>query len=183
MKQSPPSAHALRVSTLEQNKPTSFDLRPDAAALRDLAEMLELSALRKLSFKGKVFAQGTADWRLEAMLGATVVQPCSVTLEPVTTRIDVPVQRVYQHDYVETEAPEAEMPEDDSVEALPAWIDPDAIMLETLTLAIPAYPRAKGAELGELIVTEPGVAPMRDEDAKPFAGLAALKDQLSPKDD
>jgi hypothetical protein len=36
-----------------------------------------------------------------------------------------------------------------------------------------------------MVVTEPGVAPMRDEDARPFAGLAGLKDQLSDgsKDD
>jgi hypothetical protein len=34
--------------------------------------------------------------------------------------------------------------------------------------------------LGEAIFTKAGLAPMKDEDARPFAGLAALKDQLKP---
>ena len=49
-----------------------------------------------------------------------------------------------------------------------------------LVLALPEYPRSEGAELGEAIFTEAGLAPMKDEDARPFAGLAALKDQLKP---
>ena len=70
------------------------------------------------------------------------------------------------------------MPEDDTIEPLGRWIDPEAVMLETLTLHIPLYPRSDDVALGEVVVTEPGVAPMRDEDARPFAGLASLKDQL-----
>lgn len=182
MKQHPSSTTALRVSELSQNAPTAFLCRPDATHLKEIAEDLDLSSLRKLSFSGEIAAQGKADWRLTGKLGATVVQPCAVTLEPVTTRIDVPVQRLYQKDYVDIDAPEAEMPEDDTVEPLTAWIDPGAVMLEALALHVPEYPRADGAELGELVVTEPGVAPMRDEDARPFAGLAALKDQLSAQE-
>lgn len=186
MKQRPPSPTALRVADLSQSSPTGFLLRPEAEQLRRMADELNLNALRKLSFSGAIEAEGAADWRLTAKLGATVVQPCAVTLEPVTTRIDVPVSRLYQRDYVDVDAPEAEMPEDDTVEPLPQWIDPNEVMQEALLLALPLYPRAEGAELGEMVVTEPGQTPMRDEDARPFAGLAALKDQLSgqnPDDD
>ena len=35
-----------------------------------------------------------------------------------------------------------------------------------------------GAELGEAVYTAPGQIPMSDEDARPFAGLAALRDKL-----
>jgi len=52
-----------------------------------------------------------------------------------------------------------------------------------LCLTLPEYPRAEGATLGESIYTQPGEAPMRDEDARPFAGLAALKDQLKSGDE
>lgn len=139
---------------------------------------MELLGLRKLSFSGEVSAVGDADWQLQGTLGATVIQPCAVTLEPVTTRIDTPVRRLYQRDFIEVDAPEVEMPENDEVESLTAWIDPGAVMLEALDLALPLYPRKEDAELGEMVVTEPGVKPMRDEDTRPFAGLAALKDQL-----
>ncbi|MFK7744167.1 MAG: DUF177 domain-containing protein [Roseobacter sp.] len=179
MKQQPPSVRAFRVSELSQNSPTPFALRPDAAELKNISQELDLLGLRKLSFSGEIAAQGKADWVMHATLGATVIQPCAVTLEPVTTRIDTPITRVYLRDYEEIDAPEAQMPDDDTVEPLGTWIDPSAAMIEALVLFLPMYPRAPGAELGELVVSEPGVTPMRDEDARPFAGLAALKDQMS----
>jgi uncharacterized metal-binding protein YceD (DUF177 family) len=182
MKQKPPSPTALRVAELQQNRETVFVLRPDTEEMDQIAQTLGLLKLRKLSFQGRIVAEGRADWRLDGKLGATVTQPCSVTLAPVTTRIDAPVARLYQHGYEETEAPEVEMPEDDTIERLTAWIDPGAVMLEALDLNLPLYPRLPDAELGEMVVTEPGVAPMRDEDAKPFAGLAGLRDSLDKPD-
>lgn len=177
------STTALRVSSLPHQTDTTFAIRPDSAALQEIATSLQLLGLRKLSFDGAVSASGSADWQLKGQLGATVVQPCAVTLAPVTTRIDVPVTRLYQRDYHVVDAPEAEMPEDDNVEPLGAWIDPAVVMVEALDLALPMFPRADGAELGSVSVSEPGVAPMSDDDAKPFAGLAALKQQLEAKSD
>jgi uncharacterized metal-binding protein YceD (DUF177 family) len=51
-------------------------------------------------------------------------------------------------------------------------------LAEALALALPLYPRAPGAELGEAAFTEPGKPVLRDEDARPFAGLAHLRDKL-----
>ena len=96
----------------------------------------------------------------------------------MTTRVDEPVLRVFLADLPTPDAEEAEMPEDDTVEQLGAEIDIYALMCEALALAIPEFPRKEGAELGESVFAEPGVAPMTDEDTKPFAGLAALKDAL-----
>ena len=178
MVQSAPSDTALRVSDLSQSAPTRFSIRPDRAEMEALTLELGLSSLRKLSFEGSVAPLGETDWQLTGRLGATVVQPCVVTLEPVTTRIDVDVTRSYLRDFQEPDEPEAEMPEDDTTEALEAWIDPTAAMVEALALAVPDYPRKDDAELGQMVYTEPGQAPMTDEDAKPFAGLADLKAQL-----
>ena len=175
---------ALRVSGLSQTGENSFSLRPDADEMEAIARELDLSALRKLSFTGRVVAQGSRDWRLEGRLGATVVQPCVVTLEPVTTRIDVDVKRNYLRDYEEPEEPDAEVeiPDDVTAEPLGAWIDPGQVMREALALEVPDYPRKDSAELGQKIYTEPGEAPMTDEDAKPFAGLAGLRDKLTDRD-
>ena len=177
-KQTPPNPHALRVADLKQNSATPFAVRPEATALKQIALDLDLQGLRKLSFGGDVTAHGASDWLLTAKLGATVVQPCAVTLEPVTTRIDVKVRRTYLKEPFEDDAPEIEMSEDDSEEPLGHWIDPEQVMLEALVLALPLYPRSEGAKLGESIYSEPGVTPMSDEDARPFAGLAAHKSQL-----
>tara|TARA_R110002020_G_scaffold27382_1_gene88264 strand:+ start:97 stop:642 length:546 start_codon:yes stop_codon:yes gene_type:complete len=178
MSRNPPSDSALRVADLAQNAITEFALRPDAETLSRIAQQMDLSALRKLSFTGTLRSIGRTDWQLQGQLGATVVQPCVVTLEPVTTRIDAPIERRYVADFADPDEPEAEMPEDDTTERLGAWIDPAAVMVEALALHIPLYPRKDEAEMGQLVYTEPGQAPMTDEDARPFAGLAGLRDKL-----
>ena len=54
-------------------------------------------------------------------------------------------------------------------------------MFEALSLSVPEYPRAAEAELGEMTAEPEGAAPISDEDVKPFAGLAGLRDKLSGK--
>ena len=173
---------ALRVADLPQNSPTAFEIVPDKEELAALAAELGVNALRKVRFTGEITAKGKRDWQLAGALGATAVQDCVVTLEPVTTRIEEKVALTYQAHIETPEGSEVEMPEDDSVEPLGSHIDPAEVMAEALALHIPAYPRKDGAELGEAVYAEPGVAPMRDEDAKPFAGLAALRGQLKDED-
>ncbi len=158
----------LRVANLPTRKATAFDLRPDQPWMLAIAADLGLSGLRKLSFKGQISAEGRSDWRLSAQLGATVVQPCVITAEPVTTRIDAPVLRRFLAEMPEPQGPESEIPEDDSLEPLGAEIDLGAVMGEALTLLLPDYPRAPGAELGTL--ADPQAAAMN-----PFAVLKTLK--------
>lgn len=172
-----PASLRLRVADLSARRETTFDLRPAPADLTVLATDLGLDALRKLRFAGRLIPEGARDWRLEAVLGATVVQPCVVSLAPVTTRIDEPVTRRYLADPapILPEGDEVEMPEDDSAEPLPAVIDIHAVMAEALALALPLYPRAPGAELGQLEVAPPGAEPLTEDKVHPFAGLAMLR--------
>ncbi|MTI03497.1 MULTISPECIES: DUF177 domain-containing protein [Alphaproteobacteria] len=169
---------SLRVADLPQNTPTPFELRPSSPELDAIKQELGLLGLRKVSFVGSVQAQGKRDWVLTAKLGATVIQPCVITLDPVTTRIDVPVRRMFLAEWSEPDEPEFEMPEDDETEALGPEIDPAQVMIEALSLALPQYPRKDGAHLGEANYTEPGKQAITDEDVKPFAGLAGLRDAL-----
>lgn len=173
-----PVTSVFRVADLPQNRPTSFDIEPDAATLQGLADELQLSALRKLRFTGEIRAHGKTDWQLDGQLGATVVQPCVVTLDPVTTRIDTDVRRLYSAELSDPEGPEAEMPEDETVERLGSVIDAAAVMVEALALAVPLYPRKDGVALPEAVFTAPGKAALRDEDLRPFSALAALRDQM-----
>ncbi|MEM6303140.1 MAG: DUF177 domain-containing protein [Pseudomonadota bacterium] len=179
----PPSPSAIRVSDLGANAQHRFALRPDATACIEIAATLGFTGLRKLNFEGLLRPMGRDDWALEAKLGATVVQDCVVTLEPVTTRIDTDVHRVFARDFEDPQEPEAEMPEDDAVQALGAWIDPEAVMIEALSIAAPDFPRKDGAELGQMVYTAPGAKAMTDADARPFAGLAELKTSLEKDDD
>ncbi|MEO9823977.1 MAG: DUF177 domain-containing protein [Paracoccaceae bacterium] len=159
-------------------RPVFFEMAPDAAARATLAEEMGILGVKKLTFKGEIGPDGRKDLTLAGHLGATVVQSCVVTLEPVSTRIDEEVSRRYIAGFEMPEDSEAEMPEDETLEALPVEIDLAAVMAEALALNLPAWPRAKGVEPVDIAVTEPGKRAMTDEDAKPFAALQALKDKL-----
>ncbi|WP_245771015.1 YceD family protein [Natronohydrobacter thiooxidans] len=172
----------LRVARLGGRKSVTIDLQPDAAQRQQIAAALGLEALRKFRFQGVLRPLRRSDWELVAELGATVVQPCAVTLAPVTTRIDETVTRAFLADLPEPEGLEVEMPEDDTIEPLGSQIDISAIAIEALSLALPAFPRAPDAALspsGALNIAPPGAAPLPESRPKPFAGLAALQGKLA----
>ena len=171
----------LRLSDLATRQPTPFELTPNAEERRAAAEVLGITGIKKLKFSGHIAPLNSKDWELSADLGATIIQECVVTLDPVTTRLDEKITRRYVSEIEEIEANEIEMPEDDTVEALPVNLDLVQVMTEALSLALPLYPRADGADLGEAVFTQPNTAPMTDDDAKPFAGLGALRDSLENK--
>lgn len=168
----------FRVADLPQKRATQINLTADTALRDQLTKTLGVTQLRKLAFKGQLAAVGKTDWALTGHLGATVVQPCVVTLEPVVTRIEEDVARHFISDWQDPEEAEAEMPDDDNSEALGAEIDVLATITEALSLAVPPYPRAEGAELGALVHAEPGVDPLNEDTVRPFAGLAGLKKKL-----
>lgn len=174
----------LRFSDLSKSSPTRRVLKPSAEDLKRLAHALDVTTLRKVVLDVTFTPIGKKDWHMVGTLGATVIQPCVVTLEPVTTRIDEPIERKFVADFVfEFDGDEIEMPEDDTVDPLPEEMDLRDVLYEALNLAVPAFPRTEGAEVGELSFTEPGVTPLKEEDLKPFAGLAKLKETLQKGED
>ena len=181
----------LDVSALTKRKRTQIDLCPDSAQTSALMQDLKLNGLRKVSLKGQLTPTGKHDFLLVTELGATAVQPCTITLEPVTTRIETEITRRFVADMpergAEADAEEDEfggtaMLEDDSIEPLGRAIDLWRVLSEALALELPDYPRAEGAELGTVNITEPGKTALDEEAIKPFAGLAALKDKLEGKE-
>lgn len=177
-------SHPLTVAQLNARKTLHFDLEPDMDQRAALAAELGLMAVRKLRFKGSLKPLGRKDWELQADLGATVVQPCTVTLDPVTTRIDEAVTRRFLADMPEPEGLEVEMPQDDTLEPLPAVLDLGLIATEALVLALPQWPRSDGAALpddGAIRTAPPGQQPVTDAEIRPFAALASLRDKLGDK--
>ncbi|SLN16841.1 hypothetical protein ROA7450_00482 [Roseovarius albus] len=168
------------VAKLSPHKPVAFKLTPDSAKCDAIAQSLGLEGLRKLRFAGELKASGKANWLISAELGATIVQPCIVTLAPVTTRIDQSVSRLFVKKMPEQQltGDGFEMQEDDTLEPLGEVIDIESIMIESLALALPDYPRSENGALEQQNFAEPGVTPMTDEDTRPFAGLSALKAKL-----
>ena len=167
-----------RVAALASRKPTRFAFAPDAGARRRIAAALDLLDLRHLTLKGEILPQGRNDYTLNAALAAVVVQPCAISLAPVTTQITETIARRYLQDFTEPTGLETELADEMDAEPLPEVIDIAAVAMEALLLALPLFPRAPGAALGDAVATAPGAQPLDDAALKPFAGLAGLAARL-----
>jgi uncharacterized metal-binding protein YceD (DUF177 family) len=171
--------HFLRVADLKHSGGTDFDIRFSPADQADAARNLKIPGVAKMRFQGRVAPLGRTDWELNGTVGATVTQECVLTLAPVKTRIDEEVYRIFRKEVPDfKDGSVIELHIDEHEEPLGAEIDLFSIALEALALALPPYPKAEGAALEKTGFAGEGVAPMTDEDTKPFASLAALKDKL-----
>lgn len=162
----------LPVSQLMAKRRGGLRFTPDEGQRRAVADVLGLIALPVFKFEAEVEPQGR-DLVLTGLLVAHAVQACIVTLAPVPARINQPVQRRYIADWKDPVGDEAEIPEDDTIEPMPLTIDLAGVAIEALALALPEYPRAKGAELGAQEFPPPDAAD-GPETRKPLAGLAAM---------
>ena len=164
-----PYSHPLRVNRLNPRQATDLDLTPDAAERAAIAADLGLIDLPNARLRARITATGADGWALTGQLTARVVQPCGVTLDPVATDIDEPVNRRWSPHLATPDADEAEIPDDDT-EPLGQTIDAGEVLTEALSLALPLYPRAPGAALADAGEDTPAAQDTR----RPFAGLASL---------
>lgn len=165
---SEPYSHRLRADRLPARRVTAIDLAPDAEARARIAAALDLTALPAARLSGSLAPAPAGAWAFEGRLQAEVVQPCGVTLAPVTTRIDEALRRVWSpHAAIAPRSAEEVEMGDDETEPLGAEIDLGAVLVEALALAIPAFPRAPGATLEDSGVDD-------GDRRRPFAGLGDL---------
>jgi uncharacterized metal-binding protein YceD (DUF177 family) len=163
----------FRLDDARNRTARQFTHVPDADESERLKAEFGLLGLKKAEMSVSVEPKGRGDWVLTGHIGATVVQPCVVTLKPVTTRIDAKVERIWMVEPPEPKgSDEVEMPEDDRIEARPAVLDLAALFAEALALELPEWPRAEGAALPE------DVQQHQDERPNPFAALADLKARM-----
>lgn len=166
-----PESHPqrLRVAHLNPNATTPFHLAPDESTRAALAEELGIDALSRLDFRGELRPHGRDGWMLTGTLVARVTQPCVVTLKAVRSDIHDEVRIQFTPDAPTPDSDEIEMP-DETLEPLGNFIDLTAIMVEALSLALPEYPRAEGAELPAPDQADEPAGDTR----RPFAGLDKL---------
>ena len=161
---------------------TPFELTATPHEAGEMAAFLNAQKISKFSFRGAAGFDEAGALHVTGRLGVTVTQSCVVTLGPVRTRIDVDVDRIFAPDLPEPDEDHQLQADEDKIEPLVDPIDLGLIALEDIALAMPAYPRAEDAGLAETVFAAPGVMPLRDEDIKPFASLAALRDKMARDD-
>lgn len=172
----PEFARVIELHRLREATEFAFDIAPDEAEAAAVARLMGARQIRKMRFQGVLTPLPASGWRLEGRLGATAIQTCVISLEPVTTRIDQSVRRTWlpQTDPLPAEIMLTPGDDEDEVEPLGRSIDLGLVATEALALALPDYPRKPGAAIPPDLQTEVE----EDERPKPFAALAALKERL-----
>ena len=185
---SPPAVDPISrphpVATLSRETPTPFTIVADAAERAALARHLDIPAVEHLSFEGRITPVADGGFVVEGRLSARVVQSCVITLEPLAVSHDLDLSRFYVPAarlpalLAETASPDGELEaEGEEPEGYVDTIDPGLLATESLLLALDPYPRAAGAELGEVRAAPPG-ASWDEVESRPFAGLAELRRRL-----
>ncbi len=142
------------------------------AAVAELAEVRDISALSATFDLIRAGALVQVTGRVRALVGQT----CVVTLEPMETDVDEPIEITFTLAQPEKSAqsgatePRRRNAESDLPEPLiGGTLDLGAIATEFVILGIDPYPRKAGVEFA------PPAA--ENDDPHPFAALAALKDR------
>lgn len=171
----PEFARVIELGRLRDLTEFAFDIAPTPEEAERIARLMDARSVRKLRFAGRLAALAAGGWELTGALGATVIQTCVVTLDPVTTRVDQPVRRLFLPMAATRGVDFAiDEDEDEDVEPLGDRIDLGLVAIEALALALPPYPRKEGAALAETLPDDAE----ETETVKPFAALAALRDKL-----
>jgi hypothetical protein len=146
------------------------ELVADGETRAAIAALAEVAGLPRLAAEFDVTRHGRNGLRVVGHVSATVEQTCVVTLEPIESLIDEPIDLVFVPSATPaSEVGEVEMAPDAPEELVDGAVDLGAIAIEFLILGIDPYPRKEGA-----VFEAPAAG---DDSAHPFAALSALKGQ------
>ena len=165
-------AHRLQLDQIRDGD--RIDLTADDAERAAVSERLGLAALDRLEAHAALVRDGDAI-RATGRLQASLQQSCVVTGEPIAAHVDEPFDLAFLPEPDGSEADELEIRENecDVVFHDGAMIDLGSAIADTLALNLDPYPRSAGADAA---LKEAGV--LSEEEAGPFAALAALKERL-----
>lgn len=173
----PPISRMLRVDELKEGEERSIEVNQ---AERDtIARLLDLVALDDLRFTFRIQRRGEGRFALSGTLAAAVTQPCVVSLEPVVSALQVPVEvefwpRHLIEDRAETIDEAASHGTLDWPEPIvDGKIDLGPVIYENLATGLDPYPKREGVSFEW---SEPGAeSPPEEKRENPFAALKQLK--------
>ncbi|WP_230481615.1 YceD family protein [Sphingomonas sp. Leaf21] len=159
----------------EREKPVSIDTTPDER--RALAGRFGLLSVDSLSAE-LVVRRDAAGILVTGKVRGAVVQPCSVTGDPVPAKVDEPVALRFVEPSGAGAEEELELSEEslDTIEIEGGAIDLGEAAAETMALSLDPFPRSPDAAT---VLKEAGV--ISEDEAGPFGALAGLKAKLEGK--
>lgn len=169
----PEFSRPLRLDAIGEGE-KAVDVSANAEERAALARRFGLIAIDMLT-AGFAIRRDAAGIRAHGTLRGAVVQPCSVTGDPVPAQVDEAFDLRFLPEPDETSgADEVELSEEecDVVFYTGGAIDLGEAAAETLALALDPFPRSAGADAA---LREAGVLSEDQDPTGPFAALAKLK--------
>lgn len=168
----PPLSRLLRIDDLREK--AEGDVAASKAEMAAIAALLDLKGLEDLTFFYRLRPGAGGRLHLNGRLKARVTQTCVVTLDPVESGIDVPVEAEFWPQALITALEQSEEDQSASFE----WpepirdgkIDLGPLIYETLATSLDPYPKREGASFEWSQGAEDDSA-----GTNPFAALEALK--------
>jgi uncharacterized metal-binding protein YceD (DUF177 family) len=174
---SSPFARIVRVDEIKDGEEGLIEI--GTAEREAVAAFLDLPRLDRLSFTFRFARRGQGRLALKGSLRAAVTQTCVVTLEPVDSALDIPVEiEFWPASQIEAYAETADEAASHGVLDWPEPIDDGKIDLgpviyQTLATSLDPYPKREGASFSW---SETGLeSPSTGEEKGPFAALKQLK--------
>jgi uncharacterized metal-binding protein YceD (DUF177 family) len=156
----------------------SGSIEATEAEMAAIAGLLDLGGLEGLALTYRLTHAGGGRFRLKGELKAKITQTCVVSLEPVQSNLDVPVEAEFWPSAMIAARKESE--EERGSTTLTDWpepisferIDLGPIIYETLATSVEPYPKREGASFEW---SQGPQGPGRESGTSPFAALGALK--------
>jgi uncharacterized metal-binding protein YceD (DUF177 family) len=173
----PPLSSILRVDEVKDGEERTIDV---GRAERDaIAALLDLIALDDLRFTFGLHRRGEGRLALRGELAAAVTQTCVVSLEPVKSTLEIPVDIEFwpRHLIDDRAATIDEAASHGTLDwpepIVDGKIDLGPVIYETLATGLDPYPKRQGVSFAW---SEPGTEmPDEDKPESPFAALKQLK--------
>jgi uncharacterized metal-binding protein YceD (DUF177 family) len=172
-----PLVRTLRVDEFKEGEERAIEVN---RAERDaIAALLDLRALDRLTFTFRLHRRGQGRLALQGTLAAAVTQTCVVSLEPVESTLDVPVEVEFWPVPMIDDL--AASPDEAASHGTLDWpepieggkIDLGPVIYETLATALDPYPKREGVSFEWSEAPSTGAEPEQAE--SPFAALKRLK--------
>ena len=144
-------SHIVLLEQIDREIEYEFHLVCSKDALRELSKCLNAIEAKKASFNGHLKLQGANQIFLSGTVKAKLIQPCSLTLEPVITTIYKQIARTFFIGSNENKPMKKSVFEltEKSFEndIILDEINLGDVFMETISLETPDYPKKSGASI------------------------------------
>lgn len=167
------TTHQIPLLRLDKSRTHEFSYVPDAKKISELTKFIEFRKITITSFKGilKPLGDGVD---LKGKLVGQATQNCVISGAPVHTKLNHDIIRKYRKDITAFEVDIAHEDNfDDTYDVMPANLELDDLLCESILLLTPEYPKlSKYLESGEWSISTGEVEASTENDRpNPFANL------------